>query len=186
MYMQCIYQPFAQISAKRLVFGVLVHHRDGTFEQVELFSMAEDNRKMFTQAMRFEGMKLHESEIDSVLNSGVLTSVLAVSKSPRRRAALFSPSLYFEVVGAERLVLSDYELEQEMGVDSRLVHAECVRSMRSLLCDAVQESDGVYMILDHCLSDFLDEANMEIREYIARWNNDSVNRAPLVPSRVSK
>lgn len=180
MHTKDVYQPFAHIDSNRLVFGVLVHHRDNTFEKVELFSMKENNKKLFTQAMHFEGMRLHESDVDSVLYGGVVTSVLTVSKHPRD-IKLFSPNLYFEVAeykdyDAMSVVLAGHELEQKAHVDGDAIHAEYVRPMRSLLTSALVEHDGVYTIFDHCLSDFLNEADMEIKEYITRWNQSKLQK----------
>lgn len=184
MHIRDVYQPFAHIDANRLAFGVLVHHQDNTFEQVEMFSMKEDNRKLFSEAMRFEGMRLHESDVDNALYGGVITSVLTVTKHPRD-IKLFSSNLYFEIAEHESyntpsVVLTDQELEQKAYVDSDAIHAEYVRPMRSLLAVVFAENDGVYTIFDHCLSDFLNEADMEIREYIARWNKSKLQKPLFV------
>jgi len=190
MYVHSIYQPFVSIKVGNLTFGTLVHHNDGCFAKMELFSMLEDNRHMFSQVMRFEGAKLDEFNAANAIRNDIVMPLLVVNNNPHRCATLFSPNMYFGTresadQDAPETVFTENELnsyicnnenmsETASLVAEKYIHRHYARSAGAVLTNAFDDNNDVYLIYSHCLSDFLDEAELEMKEYIRRWNGKKV------------
>ena len=193
MYIQNIYRPFTSIRFGHFEFGTLVHRSDGRMQRVGLFSMTEDNRRLLSQATRIEGAKIHETDVSNIVRNNITMPVLAVSKGLRRVVTLFSSNIYFGLcddsdMDMTEIVCAAHELgayahehtakNSQPLVTEDHIRSQYAKSTRLLLEDAFVNNTAVYVIYNHCLSDFLDEAELEIKEYIARWNRKSLHRTP--------